>query len=152
MQIFIYIFQFLLTSKCIFYYSTTADIFQCDFPVLIKHCFIWLFISILKIRYFGSKKQKYVNTLCHFYQWVLFLVYFVEFDRFYRWFTSELHKVAWKSNVKKVPFFILLNLANFIDVLRQNYISMNENQISKEFLCIFCWIWQFLSIFYVKIT
>ena len=91
MQIFIYIFQFLLTSKCIFYYSTTADIFQCDFPVLIKHCFIWLFISILKIRYFGSKKQKYVNTLCHFYQWVLFLVYFVEFDKFYQCFTSELH-------------------------------------------------------------
>ena len=45
MQIFIYIFQFLLTSQCIFYYSTTADIFQCDFPVLIKHCFVWLFIS-----------------------------------------------------------------------------------------------------------
>ena len=85
----------------------------------------------LKIRYFGSKKQKYVNTLCHFYQWVLFLVYFVEFDKFYRCFTSELYKVAWKSNVKKVPLFILLNLTNFIDALCWNSISMNENQMSK---------------------
>ena len=108
------------------------------------------------IIYFGSKKQKYIKTSCHFFQWVFFLVYF---DKFYPCFTSELHKFAWKSkvkkvllfillnltnfinvlcrnyiskyewksNVKRVPLFILLNLTNFINILRQNYISMNEN-------------------------
>ena len=80
------------------------------------------------------------------------LVYFVEFDKFYPCFTSELQKYAWKSNVKKVLLFILLNLTNFINVLHQNYIRMNESQMSKESPFLLCWIWQILTMFYVRIT
>ena len=71
-----------------------------------------LFCSFHENRFFGSKKQKYIKTLCQFYHWVFFLVYFVEFDQFYRCFTSELHKYEWKSHVKRVPLFILVNLTN----------------------------------------
>ena len=92
-----------------------------------------LFDFYFKIIYFGSKKQKYIKTPCHFFQWVFSLFILTNFIDVLR--QNCIHKYAWKSNVKKVLFTSVMCLLVSIAVQRGKYFAERASICDRHFWC-----------------